>query len=507
MRTLLRHSLPACLSKKVNQKPNLSRASLFSLFICVLFLQQSVTAQNYHTYHSADSANPILNATPKPQGIIDMQFFDVDGDGDLDCYLMLSGNKLVLYLNVGTAKRPEYQLADYTGLEDITPVAARYGQHFYFFDMDNDGDKDLFLEAYYVDAHHSTANYSYIQSYLNDGTAQKPHFIMATFNPVDFARYVEAFNFFTFQDIDGDGDMDFAYNASKSPGFITQVYLNTSTSGNASFVQQPYGSEQINYEYQSFYDFSGDGLPDCLLINNGVNYGQYFPNIGTATSPQVNIFGPHGPYPSPDFGPVGPVSIVDLNNDGQVEIFNRAGAYGTVTPVPVLQASAANVGGKPVTKLTATTQLPGYKYQWEYNGKKVTGYNKPFIYAPAKGKYVLYITDTLGTGVSLPYILSNKTDSANANREMIVSAKPAIQTLSVQVYPSPFRESVTIKIAGGSAATPKTIRISDMSGKIWLTQTTSASAIQAGASLPKGMYQLEVWENKTLSYHTKILKQ
>ncbi len=507
MKAFLQRSTSLC-QQNVKQKKPLSFLKTLPLLVGVVFFGAGAKAQNYHTYHNADSANPILNATPKPQNIIGMQFFDVDGDKDLDCYMTTSGSdKPLLYKNVGTLKRPEYQLSSSNGFEDVTLVQSNT-KRFGFFDFDNDGDMDFFYEGYHIGIP-ATNNYSFIKTYTNDGTKTKPHFVDAsTFFSLPYATSLNGYYYFTFQDVDGDGDLDYAFSAN-TPGngysYTTDIYLNTSTSGLATLTRSFYGTEILQANH-AFYDFSGDGLPDCML-SYGTNGTQFFQNIGSPDTPYVNIYryGPPPYPPTPDFGNIDVRTIVDLNNDGQPEVFNTLGNYATVVPVPVLKATITHSGGKTITKLSATTQLPGYKYQWEYNGKKKAGATKPTINASTPGKYVLYIKDSLGIGVSLPYITPSQKSSSTS--ELIVTAKPALQAVTAQVYPNPFVQSVTLTFSGGSSSVTKIIRVTDMSGRRWLTQTTSATSLQIGATLPKGMYQLEIWQNNALTYHTKILKQ
>ncbi len=491
-------------TKKV--KHNFYLSYLFFTVLSVLLLGNMVTAQPYHDFHNADSANPILNATPKPQNINGLQFFDVDDDRDKDCYLM-SDQRMLLYRNTGTVTHPEYQLSDSTGFEDVTLPTSPYTQHFCFFDLDGDGDEDFFIEGYSVYQNHG-GGYSFIQAFINDGSPMKPHFTVSSANPVDFLNNASNLSFynFTFQDIDGDGDKDFYYAASTVDfGYISNVYLNTSMTGYASFTLYPGYGAASGSNYRSFYDFSGDGLPDCLL-NNGNDQTYYRVNEGTLSAPYYNLF--NVPQPGPAFGGVAANEIVDLNNDGAVEIFNLKGNYATLVPVPVIVKATVSVHGKKTTRLTSANQVNGYEYQWEYNGSKITHYNKPFIDAFKKGNYVLFITDSLGTGVSLPCNITTDTiRTTNTLQKIVENNKLTPQTFSVTVYPNPFSQTIYLRLTSGNMTMQKTIRITDMAGKIVLLQTTSSSSLQIGGTLSKGLYNLEIWQKNKLSYHTVIMKQ
>lgn len=138
--------------------------------------------------------------------------------------------------------------------------------------------------------------------------------------------------------------------------------------------------------------------------------------------------------------------------------------------------------------------------------------HKPFIFAEKKGVYSLEITNACGTGVSLPHFTYNRYQApplftGNSNRDEI-SSLPAINTKGVDVkaYSNPFRSEFIVQLPLSSGR-QSTLRITDLAGRLWLTQITISSSVTLGRSLPKGAYLLQVWQYGTCIYRSTLLKQ
>jgi hypothetical protein len=470
------------------------------LFLFMMLLQSSEASAQCYTFHDADAANPLLHASPAPPSIATLQFVDIDGDGDKDCYVLTTDYSLLLYRNVGTSKRPSYVLSpsngfDSAGLTFRNPVLA-------FSDMDGDGDLDFATEdIMYYEGH--GGGFLYLQYYRNMGTAQVPDFRRYdTYAPLPYSNANPYYGFadVSFPDINGDGVLDYSISLRNQSGPVVYVYLNKATNASPLYTYYTTLSTDLYYPYATFHDFNGDGLPD-LIQHNEVDQWSYEPNVGTASAPQWE-FPFYGTAPS--FDSIIPYTFIDLDNDGTMEAFSRSGHYTTAAPVAAITGTTQTVGSHTVIKLSALQTGDGFTYQWEYNGKRLSGYDKPFLYALKRGEYVLRITDTCGTGVSLPYYVPDTALTSGSTADLVAANKMA-SVLRVKAYPNPFTQSIVVQLPNSNAKS--TLRITDIMGRVLLTQTTSSSSLIIGNTLAKGMYVLQVWQNGALMYHTSVLKQ
>ncbi len=147
------------------------------------------------------------------------QFVDIDGDNDLDLFLFDSDTSLYFYQNIGTPQNANYKLIT-NRFQNL-----HFDNWFYFVDIDNDGDYDLFTGG----------EFQIVKYYRNDGTATNPVFnlvINELHTNSDSIIYSEANCVPVFCDIDGDGDKDFF--SGQSLGTIT-YYENIGTQSNFSF--------------------------------------------------------------------------------------------------------------------------------------------------------------------------------------------------------------------------------------------------------------------------------
>ena len=147
------------------------------------------------------------------------QFVDIDGDNDLDLFTFDSDTSLYFYKNTGTAQNAGYKLMT-NRFQDL-----HFNNWFYFSDIDNDGDYDLFTGG----------ELQTVKYYRNDGTPNIPLYSLIinelrTYS--DTVIYSESNCVPIFCDIDNDGDKDLF--TGQSLGTIT-YYENIGTSDNFSF--------------------------------------------------------------------------------------------------------------------------------------------------------------------------------------------------------------------------------------------------------------------------------
>lgn len=200
-------------------------------------------------------------------------FIDIDNDGDLDFVFGDDSGRLVLFTNTGTASAQvhanypnnypsQYSSGPFSGIDVgsfATPV---------FVDIDNDGDKDLFIG-------NSVGNIFY---YKNTGTSGSPVFTAQTgvdnpFNGVDVGSYAAP----SFTDLDNDGDQDAVIGET---GGTLLYYKNTGTATAAAFTQQtgsgnPFNGIDVgNWSAPAFTNLDNDSDKDLIVgkLDGGFSY-------------------------------------------------------------------------------------------------------------------------------------------------------------------------------------------------------------------------------------------
>jgi FG-GAP-like repeat len=218
-------------------------------------------------------------------------FEDLDFDGVAD--LLVSPNLFAreftetnfkesvwFYKNTGTQAEPEFG----TPQNFLQPEMIDVGDNAVpaFFDIDNDGDQDLFIGCY---SNNSTSTGS-VYFFENTGTAVAPEFTFIT----DNYRSLASLNMLNvkpmFADMNGDSKTDFVFTAQSAA--TTQLYyiLNTGTSVpdfSGSIISSgfflPWRDENL-----TIADVDEDGKKDLIIgrLNGAL---QYWRNTGTVASP------------------------------------------------------------------------------------------------------------------------------------------------------------------------------------------------------------------------------
>ena len=77
---------------------------------------------------------------------------------------------------------------------------------------------------------------------------------------------------------------------------------------------------------------------------------------------------------------------------------------------------------------------------------------------------------------------------------------------TVTVFPNPAGEAFTLNIPGTiNAAT--TMRVSDVQGKILITQSLNSNSLKFGKELKPGTYFIQVLQNDKVIYTKKLIKE
>ncbi|MCC5923066.1 MAG: T9SS type A sorting domain-containing protein [Crocinitomicaceae bacterium] len=225
----------------------------------------------------------------------DISAADVDGDGDIDFiltgqYFGSSADTTVLYLNDGNGLFVEAINNSFTKFRRNVTL---------LFDIDNDGDDDLFLSG---DINNGNDEIS--QFYINDGAGNFELLLIDMLQPGTEAA---------FADVNGDGFLDMLV-----AGSTTKLYLND---GNG-FYEEVAGTPfvPLSNPALAFADVDGDGDMDVML--QGFNM-QLFPTTtilylndgnGNFTEDTNNLF--------TQLYDDGSVTFGDADGDGDIDLIH-----------------------------------------------------------------------------------------------------------------------------------------------------------------------------------------
>jgi hypothetical protein len=278
----------------------------------------------------------------------DMQFVDIDGDGDMDCFFKYEAANTYsayfdYYENIGDVYNANYalQTAANNPFDGINSELLLT-----FVDIDDDGDLDAFATAQpYDNLNNKTLSY-----YENTGSVTAPNLVLRTpaNNPLNL--FVTAYGNGnsgrpTFVDVDNDGDMDcFMGFFNYSNPTITELvyYENLGTAVAPSYVL---GSSNLTGAVNSmlagstfpieietiFEDMDNDGDLDAFVNGRFLNNStfEYYQNVGTTTSPS---FVSSSTTPLDNISAIHTktaISLVDIDNDSELDFFARKStAYG-----------------------------------------------------------------------------------------------------------------------------------------------------------------------------------
>lgn len=191
-------------------------------------------------------------------------FFDADGDGDLDLYVVSGGNEFApqsaeyqdrLYLNDGNGQ--------FSKAAEALPEMRQSGSKVYPEDIDQDGDLDLFVAGRHVPwAYPEPASSTLL---LNEGGT----FVDATAQLAEDLLDVGMVNDAVWVDFTGDGIKDLALVGEWMP-----VTLLKNDGNHFTNVTADYGLDHSTGWWFSIAaaDMDGDGDQDLVVGNLGLNY-------------------------------------------------------------------------------------------------------------------------------------------------------------------------------------------------------------------------------------------
>ena len=245
-------------------------------------------------------------------------FFDVDNDGDFDMFVGTETGKISFYENKGDKNHFSfnYESGSLNPLDTIQ-LNGGYSSPF-FVDIDGDGDKDLFSLFVFG-----------IYYYKNIGSNTIPYFKLQadSLNPMDSLNTYVGSNSASpyFVDIDNDNDYDlFVGNYNGTINF----FKNIGTINNPIFSCQKGANNPLNgvdvstfNSFPTFVDIDNDGDFDAFIGNyGGVIY--YYKNIGTKSSPVFTLQQNYlNPFNNINNGTYSALTFIDIDNDGDPDAF------------------------------------------------------------------------------------------------------------------------------------------------------------------------------------------
>ncbi|MEM8528881.1 MAG: FG-GAP-like repeat-containing protein [Bacteroidota bacterium] len=261
-----------------------------------------------------------LNGTEVARSQTNVTLVDIDGDGDFDAFIG-STNYISYFKNTST--NPNIPAFELSIERDPFGLSSGYYSTPVFVDIDNDGDLDAFVGSDTFNG--SPTGIAYFENTTTDSSV--PAFLRST--------STEPFGVFGFGDdsipdfidIDEDGDFDVFVGSEEG---TTRFFRNTGTPNNPAFSLstslEPFGISDVgSNSAPSFVDIDNDGDLDVFVKGDFFYTGRninYFENTSTNGSiAAFTLVSSENPFGMEYIIPNGKPSFADLDNDNDLDLF------------------------------------------------------------------------------------------------------------------------------------------------------------------------------------------
>lgn len=476
---------------------------------------------------------------------------DVNGDGLLD---MMGGNisynDAQLLFNGGTTTSALFTSQDTMFDADNHELNLHTWPAPFYFDIDNDNDKDLVFTPHLDEK--ATANYNAMAVYENTGTTAVPNFKWRNDSAlvrdiVDNGRNSHP----TLYDYDKDGKLDLFlggegyYNTATDTRHSQLVYYkNTSVIGTVSFelvTRDFLNLSAKNYDgiYPAFGDVTGDGVDD-LVLGNDSGYLAVYNNTATSNSASPNFVFQTDSLAGVDVGNHSFPVIYDMNNDGKTDLL-----IGCETGTLWLFQDTSLTSTKQFKRIDSAISNIKTGSIFSY-----FSYGVPFIGpADTTGKDYLFVGTTDGTIERYDGFMNQHTnwvelDSNMSEIQTAYRAAPAVgdldgdlkpeilignqngglrlfkfysmptstndikNSIAIQLFPNPVKNELSIK-APSNIQTINSYRIVDISGRTIIQNKRAMNVNEkiSTVSLNSGLYFIELSFEGNLRAMAKFMKK
>lgn len=474
---------------------------------------------------------------------------DIDGDFDRDLINGdILGNNLLMIINGGdslvanmTAQDSLYPVYD-TPLNMITFPSP------YYFDVNNDGNKDLVVAPCIAG---SAENYNNVWYYRNttDNTSnifnyQQNRFLSEEMIEIGSGAYVRLF------DLDSDGLEDMLIGNygyfSPAPPYLSKIayYRNVGSAASPAFELQTddlggFASLGLTGLNPAFGDLDGDNDADLLLGNSDGTLVYYKNNAGPGNFPvyslvQVNLLDAGGT--AIDVGQFSTPQLVDVNKDGKTDLLigEKSGNinYYENTGTPFAQAftlATSSFGGVLVNNWL---NIYGYSYPclvdssglWQLLVGSISGYIYQYVNIDGNLSGTFNMADSMYYGIYEPERVTVAVADLNndGHDDILTGNNAGGVTLynygftgnadnpatgpAFNMYPNPSEGFLVIRFEPANN-TQKTLEIIDVMGRtVQRVMTSSSSHVFDLTDAAAGIYTLRMSDGTHMEAQKFILK-